>query len=192
MKANRNKAILRVILAVMLCLPMLVAIRLSANSEGEAPSIEWDSHSYTNTSYLTPGGQRVDCRSYTSDLTETQKRKLIATDMLFINNGHTDTITQLAQPTLRYNCYSYAFYSRNAATNTYYIDHTTGDINTEGQPLYAYWQDAHFSNAPRDRDEACAVGDVVLYYSSKNTMTLCHAAVVSEVDSQGDIIKVMG
>ncbi len=191
MKANKNKAIIRVILAFALCIPMLLAIKALASSEDRSPSPNWNDYPYTNTSYLTPGGQRVNCRNYsTATLTEKEQEAIEAPDREDIADGVFGEVTRLADPSVRYNCYSYAFYSRNAATNTYFIDQTAGDISTEGQPLYAYWQDAHFASVPKEPGEPCAVGDVVLYYSSKTNMTLCHAAVVSEV-SGGNITKVI-
>ncbi len=188
MKFNRNVAILCAMLAIILCLPMLVAIRASASSGVDLPSTDWDDYPYTNTSFLTPGGQSVNCRTYTSDFSDAQKDAIAETDEDALNS--LSSVREIARPTRRYNCYSYAFYSRSSTTNKYVIMHTSGDIDTEGQPLYAYWHDAHFSQVPKMRNEAC-VGDVVLYYSSRTRKILCHAAVVSEVDSYGNITKVI-
>lgn len=188
MKPKRNSAIFRVMLAIMLCLSMLVAIRASANSGEDGPSTDWNDYPYTNTSYLTPGGQRVNCRTYTTDFTNTEQEIIANKDLKAIKV--LGEVTELARPTRRYNCYSYAFYSRNETTNRYVIMHTSGSIDTAGQPLNAYWNDAHFYITPKGNDEAC-VGDVVLYYSSETRKILCHAAVVSEVNSNNEVTKVI-
>lgn len=188
MKFNRNVAILRAMLAIILCLPMLVAIKASASSEVDPPSTDWNDYPYTNTSLLTPGGLSVNCRTYTSDFSDAEKNVIAATDEDALDS--LSSVREIARPTRRYNCYSYAFYSRNETTNRYVIMHTSGSIDTAGQPLNAYWNDAHFYITPKGKEEAC-VGDVVLYYSSKARKILCHAAVVSEVNSSGKATKVI-
>lgn len=191
MKAKRNKAIIRVILAVVLCMPMLFAIKASASSGNDDPSPDWDDYPYTNTSYLTPGGNRVNCRNYSSATLSEEDRKTVENaDQSAIAYDRLGVITRLADPSVRYNCYSYAFYSRNTATNTYVIMQTSGDFTTEGQPLYAYLNDPHFVAGIQGPREA-RVGDIVLYYSSVNRRIVCHAAVVSEVNSNNEVTKVI-
>lgn len=188
MKYKRISIIFRTMLAIVLCLSMLVVIKVLASSGDDGPSTDWDDYPYTNTSYLTPGGQRVDCRTYTTDFTVSEQEIIANKDLKAIKV--LGEVTKLAQPTRRYNCYSYAFYSRNSATNKYVVMQTDGDFTTVGQPLYAYLLDPHFIEIKRDDNEA-SVGDVVLYYSSVNKRIVCHAGVVSEVNSNGEATKVI-
>lgn len=133
----------------------------------------------------------MNCRNYSAaTLSDDDRQAVENADKSAISNERLGVITRLADPSVRYNCYSYAFYSRNTSTNTYVIMQTDGDFTTEGQPLYAYLNDPHFVAGIQGPREA-RVGDIVLYYSSVNRKIVCHAAVVSEVNSNNEVTKVI-
>lgn len=178
------------LLACLICISAFTSLAASSDTEREyAPPSNWDSYPYVNLTLSTPLGLTVPCRQYTTDFSETEAEYIESLDTEYFFDYYDYQFRRIAPASRKYNCYSYAFYSRNNTTNSYVIMQPTGCVSTEGTPLYAYWQDAHFENTPKSPGEA-EVGDVILYYSCVSQMTVCHAGVVSQV-SGGNPTKVI-
>lgn len=183
-----------VILVTAFCLPLFMSGHVIASSkEEESRGTTWNSYAYNSSTVSTPGGLQVGCRIYTQEMSVKEIE-----NALFIDNefwGEKTDYTKLGEPTLRYNCYSYAFYSRDMNNNNVVLmSPSTAEqlnelITDENAYLHPYWLDAHFTKVPKLNGEA-QVGDVVLYYSSVTQKKVCHAAVVSQVNN-GNVVKVI-
>lgn len=180
-----------VILITAFCSPMIMS---ASSKEDVAVSNDWNDYRYSSATVSTPGGLEVECRKYISGFCDEEQEAVQAPDLEFFRQRGID-YTELDEPSLKYNCYSYAFYSRDVNNNKMVLMppstalQTNELITDENAYLHPYWLDAHFTKVPKLNGEA-QVGDVVLYYSSVTRKKVCHAAVVSQV-SNGNVVKVI-
>lgn len=88
---------------------------------------DWDLFKYNKLEIKTSNGSDVEVREYSEELSD----NLIEESINEFYTMFGDTVYLLDNPTLKYNCYTHAFYNSNFYKNNYYVQSPLPYINDQ-------------------------------------------------------------
>lgn len=105
------------------------------------------------TSIETPEGREVEVEEFVDlDLTQRDLDNIKKDLAIYLSHVYT-----IGQPTKRYNCHSYAWYSQDFSTNYYWMDSPV--------PYFDLVMEGEASHEESDGD----IGDIIVYFNSNNS-----------------------
>lgn len=127
-KTKTNTSIYRCIAFILVYAVLLMSL-VGCTSDEATQLLDNYGYSYTNSSVTTPNGSTVASRKYSGELTSTDYDYCVAYQEEYFPN-----VSVLRDPTLKYNCHSYAWYS-TSPTNKHWIDYPSAYM-TDGSYSY--------------------------------------------------------
>lgn len=124
---------------------------------------------YTTGSIYTPNGTQVEVVHRLEDYSEDDIDDLLS---YYSKTSPYKDAELLANPTKAYNCHSYAWYSQNVSTNTFWMDDPS-----------QYYTDGSYCEVETPR-----AGDIICYFDDMGTSTTSddinlHSGIVTSVNS---------
>lgn len=156
--------------------------------------------SYVVSYIYTPGGTRVYAREY-EEMSDDELDDFLCQENLSLENDpNFSTYRRIGNPTNRFNCYSYALHLRDYESNTHFLASNPDEaaraeyesLYDTDHMLYKFWNDSHFIKVKlSESDGEVRVGDIILYFKNKTYGQICHAGCVSQVDSNGQVTRII-
>lgn len=152
-------------LAIVLLLAIACAFCIGASASIDSTSSPFDE--YTTVTIKTAGGADVEAKKYTSEISAAYAALL---------NERVKSLgaTQLAAPTIKYNCHSYAWH-KMSVNNTYCI---------ERSEISLYLGDSNCTQITSTSQ--LQPNDIVLYYGTDGFIS--HSAVIHSIEDDGTLV----
>ncbi len=132
MKNIKTKRSVYRCLALLLSVVLFVGVMTGCSDQEAQEALDNNGYSYTTSSVTTPNGTSVPTRKYSGELTDEDYDMAVEYQEEYYPN-----LTVLRDPTIKYNCHSYAWYS-TASSNTHWMPYPSAYINDGSYSYVTY------------------------------------------------------